>query len=182
MLFIIWLTEDGGNAGEELEHIDEVGRADEQFVGPSAEADPVAVTATEAQSVGLIRLQEGDIAAHRVVQAIEAAGVAGSLVQHPGNDHTRVAPGGVAGAGPTRGRWSDISIRAGRELGVYEIVEPLVDHVGDIGVEESRRRKDLQVGGPTQAFVALRAVGGDADEVGPQTGDDVPLQRIHQWV
>ena len=58
-------------------------------------------------------------------------------------------------------------------LGVFQIDQPLGEEGLHVGVERGGADVDLGVAGPAQPLVALRAVGGDVDEVGPLRPVDV---------
>src|SRR5215211_9107755 len=65
-------------------------------------------------------------------------------------------------------------------LGVFDVGHPLLEEGGDVHVEGGRADEDLGVAHPTEALVALRAVGRHAEEVATLAPDDVLLEFVNQ--
>lgn len=65
-------------------------------------------------------------------------------------------------------------------LSVYHVLEPLGEKGGDIGVQASSLNKHLSVAQPAQALIALRAVGGNAEEISPLSPHDIGKKLIDQ--
>jgi len=61
-------------------------------------------------------------------------------------------------------------------LRIAHVAHPLAEEPADVVVEGRRARERLGVTGPAEPLVALRAVGGDREEVAALTPDDVRLQ------
>ncbi len=59
-------------------------------------------------------------------------------------------------------------------------LHPLVEESATSMLKLARADKDLRVAGPAEAFVALRAVGGDFEEVALLAPDDVVLELLEQ--
>jgi hypothetical protein len=63
-----------------------------------------------------------------------------------------------------------------------EIGQPRRQESGGVVEEVRGRGEGLDVAGPTEAFVSLRAVGGNVDEVAAHAPDDVVVELIEQLV
>ena len=65
---------------------------------------------------------------------------------------------------------------------IVQIAQPFGVERGDVRIEGGRADVDLRVAGPAHAFVTLRAVRGDVDEVAAHALHDVLVQPVHQRV
>ena len=63
-------------------------------------------------------------------------------------------------------------------LRVGDVLQPLREEAGDVHVVAGGADKDLRVAGPSEAFVALRAISGHAQEISALTPDDVLVKAI----
>jgi hypothetical protein len=145
-----------------------------------ARREPVVVAVAEfpgPQVVGVGPLQEVHPPGHGAEVPVQDRGVAVHLPHRPRDDHPGVAPGRRAGAaqGELRG---DVGEGPGGQLGVGDVVEPLGEERGDVAVVAGGAGEDLGVAEPAEPFVALRAVGGDADEVAPLAPVDDAEQLV----
>ena len=110
--------------------------------------------------------------------------VAEALVEHPRHDHRGVAPGRRGGVSGRRQHMSGRrtarrrpGVLLGGEVGSQDARKPA--HVVE---EAGGGREHLDVAGPAQPLVALRAVGRDVEEVAAHAPDDVLVQPVEQRV
>ena len=126
-----------------------------------------------------------DPVAHARVRVAQHARVAEALVQHPRHDGRGVAPGGGRAADAERGKGGrhderHHAVRAA--LLVREVAQPRREERVAVGEEARGGREDLDVARPAEALVALRAVGGDREEVAAHAPHDVLVQAVEQLV
>ena len=76
----------------------------------------------------------------------------------------------------TRGPFRPSSCSAARSS------QPRGQHAGAVEEERRGRGEDLDVAGPAESLVALRAVGRDVDEVAAHAPDDVLVQAVDELV
>ena len=69
----------------------------------------------------------------------------------------------------------DAASRPGFDL---KVEEPLVEEAGGVELEAGAGREDGNVAGPAEAFVALRAIGGNLEKVAALTPDRVLNQTV----
>ena len=107
--------------------------------------------------------------------------IAVGLVDLPGADGGRVAPGG-AGFVVRQNIGDHAADAAVRELVRGHVMEPFAEeafHIIEVG---SRADEDLRVAGPAQALVPLGAVRGNVQEVAPLAPDDVGEELIQRLI
>ena len=108
----------------------------------------------------------------------EDAHVAVALVQHPRHHDRGVTPhGGRPGLAEHVGH-DERDDAVGIVLLDGEVGEPRREEAVDVEQEARRRGEHLDVAGPAQAFVTLRAVGGQVEEVAPHAPHDVLVQAV----
>ncbi|MNS31944.1 hypothetical protein D3C72_640140 [compost metagenome] len=111
---------------------------------------------------------EAQIAGHGRPVLIHHGGVAITLPGGPGQDHPAVGParrGAQAQFLPAGG--GIVRELAARALGVANVAGEALGEGGHVHVEGCGVPEDVGVAGPAQTLVALRTVGGHAEEVGP---------------
>src|SRR5262249_49192059 len=109
------------------------------------------------------------------------ARVAILLIDRVWADDSRIAPCNVAMTAREIGR--DIRERAVRILSIgVEIDRPLREERRDVEVVRSRRDEELRIAGPAEAFITLRAIGGDFDVVSLLAPDDVVEKLVDDFV
>ena len=134
------------------------------------------------QQVGRASLAaELDELDHRGILPLEHPAVAVNLVDRPGADHAGVGPGGPAVVAGDLHRRDHRELAVGA-LAVGQVDQPLGEEGLDVAVERGRADVDLGVARPAQPLVALGAVGGDVDEVGPLGPVDVAVQLVEHRV
>ena len=148
------------------------------------DAHPVA-EAVEArgrkQVLGAATAAELDEALHPLVVPLQHRGVAVHLVDGPGADDAGIRPGRApVGAGHLERR--HLGKLPVLPLGVGEVQQPLGEEGLHVGEEAGGADVDLGVPGPAEALVALGAVRGDVDEVGPLGPPDVAAELVHRGV
>ena len=121
------------------------------------------------------------VARHGGIAFPEHGLVAGHEIDRPGHDDPRVGP--AAGAeSPEVGEGGDFGIGPVLALALPQVVEPLAEEGAGVGVVGGRTAKHLDVARPAQPLVALRAVGGNAQEVVALAPADVAIQLVHVGV
>ena len=76
----------------------------------------------------------------------------------------------------------DVGEGPGWVLGVGHVVQPLSEERGNVPVVAGGAGEDLGIAEPAEPLVALRAVGGDADEVAALAPVDVGEQAVQPWL
>src|SRR5271166_4372537 len=107
---------------------------------------------------------------HRIPAVPNDGLVAKLLPRGPGNNHARISP-----AWRAQCKSSTQRSHAGRRIAKSTFRSLIVDHVAhpfvaerrNIGVVGACTPENLRVAHPTQTFIALRAIGGDAQEIAP---------------
>ena len=140
------------------------------------------------QEIGVGALDGVEVFGHGGPVLGEYGGVAGLYPGGPGDDDTGVAPA-CSGIG-TGGRYAggedaeeiagNIGACAAAKLSAAYVAGVFAGECGEVHVVGGGAPKDLGIGGPAQAFIALRAVGGDADEVGALAPEDVAPKLVDQ--
>ena len=153
-----------------------------RLVGRSRRVEPVAeLERVRPESVGRDAQHGVDPVAHAGVLRAQHAIVAEALAQHPRGDRRGIAPrghGGRAAEARQRGGHDERDVALVARLLEGEVAQPRREESVAV-VEEARgRAEDLQVAGPPEALVALRAVGGDREEVAAHPPHDVLVQAI----
>ena len=182
------LAEDGRRLGKELRRVGKVRGGDQVRVGPGREGSvgrrgrvqPVPELEAGIHEVTIAgqRGHRVDPRLHARVLSAEQLPVSEALVEDPGHDHRGIAP-------PCAG-WRRLDEHVGHDQRWHPIVGLLAREVRQPGakrpraiVEKGRRRsEDLEVAGPAQALVPLRAVRGDVQEVAPHAPDDVLVEAV----
>src|SRR5699024_6077080 len=107
-------------------------------------------------------------------------------VQHPRGEHGRVPPyrprtgwGPDRPAGDGRDEPRHCSVLA---LLVGQVGQPGGEHARTVEEESGRGREDLDVPGPPQTLVTLRAVGRQVEEVAACAPHDVLVQTVEQGI
>ena len=158
--------------------IGEIGGADEVFGRVGVGGQPIAIVAAAVPFADQIRAMVAAPLDPRVIAGrccSRMRRVAIGLVDGPGADDARIAPGGRASRA-VFGR--DIGEGAVARLGVVDINQPFGEERGHVGVRRGGADKDLGVAHPAQPFVALRAIGGHAEVVAALAPLDVGLKLI----
>ena len=123
-------------------------------------------------------------AGHGVVVALDDTRVAIRTVDRPRHDNASVTPGRSAPPQVDEFRTSQQGRHIGKGtfggLGVLDVDHPFLEEGGDVHVERGGADEDLSVPHPTEALVALRAVGRHAQEVAALAPDDVLLELVDQ--
>ena len=144
------------------------------------------VTVLEAGAPQSVAVQEvSDLAdehGHRFVCVSEDLRVPVFPVQRPREADRDIAPQ----SGRRRGRGQDVWDDPGDEPGCLlldgQVLQPGPEDTADVVQERRGGRERVDVAGPAEALVALRAVGGDADEVVPHRPHRVGVQLVQQRV
>ena len=123
--------------------------------------------------------------AHAGVLRLEHAEIAEPLVQHGRHGGRGIPPrrgrSAAAEGGERRGD-DERHLAVVARLLVREVAQPRREEPVAV-VEEARgRREDLDVAGPAEALVALRAVGRDRQEVAAHAPHDVLVQALDERV
>mgnify|MGYP005843115919 CR=1 FL=1 len=204
--FEVVLLKHGGDAGEQLlvsfalggfpdggchlrhqaGRVSEVGGVDELNGSRAAQGKPVAprvgvVHAAEAGAAPPAELHE---AGHRAPVPFDQPRVAvrfPDLVRH---NHPGVHPRRAVGCllpmlhriGRVIGESAVVTLR------FRQVVQPLGEECGGVGMECRRAAVDLGVARPAQPFVALRAIRGDLDKVRALRPDDVAVKLVRHLV
>jgi hypothetical protein len=130
------------------------------------------------EEAGIALFNRAEILRHGVPVLIDDAGVAGLQPRGPGNDDAGIAPAGAeSGVGHGGARRID-AIHRRADLGAAEIGGEFAREGREAHVVRRRAPEDFGIPGPAEALVALRAVGGDADEVGALAPKDVAPELI----
>ena len=116
-------------------------------------------------------------ALHALVVLGEDFPVARHHVDVPGHDDARVAPG-TAAIAPHVGRGGCAAVGAVLTLAVAHVAHPFSVEVLRVGVVKCRGGEYLRVARPPQSLVALRAVGGDAQEVASLAPPNIAVEPI----
>ena len=149
-----------------------------------ADRQPVAVVVAAPrgpQEVGVVALQVGDVALHRVPVALDQPQVAVAAPRDPRHDDPGVRPRRRAVALEREPR-RDVGVRALGRLRVEHVVAPLGQERGDVHVQRRGGHEHLRVGEPAEPLVALRAVGRHRDEVAALAPVDVPPELVDHVV
>ncbi len=104
--------------------------------------------------------------------------VAGTDVGIPRDDGGGIHPAGAFGFGGRVGIGDRVGDDAVGELVIAHGGEPAFPEGVGIGVEQGGGAEDFGIAGPTEAFVALGAVGGDVDGVAAPAPGDVGLEFV----
>ncbi len=177
------LGEGTAGAGHEVGSVGVVADADVASVGRDV-GHPVAVDGVGAvvliAAAGLCR-EELHVALVGLEIVAQDVLVACHHIDVPGHDDAGFRPPrrGIFNA-PMVGR--DDGVGTVGALGVAQVAHPLLVEVAGVAVVEARQREDLCVGSPAHALVALRTVGGHADEVGALSPHDVAVELVHIFV
>ena len=156
-----------GDARHELRVVGQVRGREHLARRVRADGQPVAVVVVAPrapQQVRVVADEVREVALHRVPVALEDPHVAVALVDRPRHDDPGVGPRGRAvtlRAEPG----SHVRVCTFRRLRIEDVVAPLGDEGGDVHVQRRAGQEDLRVGEPAEPLVALRAVGGDRQEV-----------------
>ena len=125
-----------------------------------------------------------DPAAHHVEVFLKHREVAGADIDFPRHDRCGVRPAGAAAgvsenAGHVRDNAGNGAVRILVEAHAFQ---PACEEGIHIGVEDRGGGESLRITRPAEAFVALRAVGGDIEEISAQAPDDVALELVEHFV
>ncbi len=153
-------------------------------VGRSGRIEPVAELEA-ARPQGVVTRQRGgavDPRAHARQLAREQPEIAAALVDDPRHERRGVAParGGRARVVEHVGddeRHRAVGVLLGRQVG-----QPRAEESGRVEQERRRRGEDLDVAGPAEPLVALRAVGGHVEEVAAHAPHDVLVEPVEPLV
>ena len=105
------------------------------------------------------------------------------FVKRPGNHHSGIAPHGRRHGLPGQDVGHDKRHNAPCLLLLgSEVGQPELQEAGRIVEEGCSGREDLDVAGPAQPLVALRAVGRYVEEVAPHAPYDVLVQPVDERV
>ena len=170
--------------GHELGVVGPVGRREEVARRLLADREPVAVVVAaprRPQHVRVVAQEIRHVALHRVPVALDEAEIAVAAPGDPRHDHAGVGPGRRAVALEHQPR-RHVGVRAVGRLRVEDVVAPLGDEGADVHVQRRGGEEDLRIGEPAQALVALRAVGGNGDEVAALAPVDVAPELVDQLV
>ena len=173
------LGEGAAGACHEVGHIGVVTDADVASVGrdvghPVAMNRVGAVVLVAAACLGGEELHVALVGFEVVAQNVL---VARHHIDVPGNDDACFAPSRrCVFHAPMIG--SDDGVGAVGTLGGAHIAHPFLIEVAGVAIVEACHRIDLRVGCPAHALVALRAVGGHADEVGTLSPHDVAVELV----
>src|SRR5882724_9627931 len=119
---------------------------------------------------------------HWFPAALENARVAVCFPNCPWTDDTGIAPGGAEIPAMLKRKRRVAGECAAGPLRFHEFAEPLSVECGDIGVVGGGADVNLGVAGPTEAFVALGAIGWEIEEIGALGPNDIfeelPYHRI----
>ncbi len=111
------------------------------------------------------------------------ARIAVALVKHPGHEHRGITPGsrryGGHGYDVGDNKWYDASCSV---LLGSQVRQPRGKESSAVVEEASRGCEYLDVAGPAQALVALRAIGRDAEEVAAHAPHHILVEPVDQWV
>ena len=113
--------------------------------------------------------------------AFNDARIAIDLPDIPRADDAGIHPGGSEGfsaATVLHGVGRVVGIGAERTLGLLDVVQPLGEERGDIGVDRGRTHVNLGVAHPAHALVPLRTIGWHLHEVGPLRPHDIPEELV----
>src|ERR1035441_7631887 len=133
------------------------------------------------QLAGAALETESNKALHRVVVLLQRAAVAVRLVNGPGTNNAGIRPRGTAVIAGHH-TWGNTRELAVGSLTIVQIDKPLGEERLDVGVQGGSADIDLGVASPTHAFVALRAIGGDVDEIGALGPVDVVVELVEHRV
>ena len=75
----------------------------------------------------------------------------------------------------------EVGKAAVRELAVTHILQPFGQERRHVHVENSGLAKRLNIAHPAEALIALRAVGGNAKQIGALSPQNIPHQLVHIW-
>ena len=164
--------------------VGEVGGGDDVLGRVGGDGEPVAVVVVQplrAQQAGIGLADVLNPPGHRLVMLFDDAPVAVHAVDGPRHDDAGVSPGrrAVSRSDQTRGH---VRERAAGGLGVAHVPHPLGEEGGDVHVVCGGPYEDLGVPQPAQPFVALGAVGRDAQEVAALSPPDVALELVDHGV
>ena len=189
------MAEEGGGLGDNL-CAARVERGADQifwraaFRAPAAvESEPVAESAPSihigmrADTVlHLVRREVIEIADHAGVMLAQDLLVAVTKVDRPRADECGIGPGGATVSGQAEGLsvWDDGRDGTIGTLGVAHVLKPLVEEATHIHKKRGRADEDLGVAGPSEAFVALRTVGGGFEKIALLPPDDVARELVQE--
>ena len=161
-----------------------VGLAAGRVVVGCVRVEPVAVLEPGRPRRVLVE-SAGDVAderRHRLVGTLEDRCVAVVLVERPGQADGDVAPQRSRRRCVRQDVRDDPRDEALLLLFEREVAQPGTKHAADVVQEGRRRGEGVDVAGPAEALVALRAVRGDTDEVVAHRPDDVLVQAVQPLV
>ena len=150
-------------------------RGDERLVGRAGiaalvriQSQPVAeLRAVRPQVVLALRFDVFEPAPHGGIGVFQHALVVIALIERPGHDGGRVAPGRAAVAAVLEHLRHDERHSAVLALIEGKILQPFGQHERAVHVDARRAAEGLAVARPAQPLVALRAVGGHVHKVAP---------------
>src|ERR1051325_7780570 len=166
---VFGLADNLGSIGGEFGATGEVSGEDDVARGVGVDVEPI----TEAMELfGRQHFGRAAVAAkldealHRRVMALELALVSIDVVNRRGTDDAGIGPGGAAiGLGHFDRRHHG-KLAVGALAVLAQVGQPFGEEGLHVGVHRGGADIDLSVAGPAHAFVALRAIGGDVNEVG----------------
>ena len=175
-----------GDLAQQFRAVREVGCADHVLwrgavLGAGGiDGEPVAEERVGPDEIPAGFFQEGEMPDHRGVVIGEDFCVAGEAPDVPRDDDAGVAPAGVSVFENDVRR--EVGEGAVGALAVAHGAHPLREERAGIHVVERGGREDLGVAAPAEALVALRAVGGEVEEVSLLPAHDAALEPVDERI
>src|SRR5205823_4994730 len=120
---------------------------------------------------------------HALELRSQNARVAVALVEHPWHDHRGITPDGRR----DRGHRHDVGDHerddaSCRGLFNGQVCQPRGQEASRVVEEAGRRREHLEIAGPAQPLVTLRAIRWYTEEVATHAPHDILVEPVDQWV
>ena len=182
------LTSDGlGHLGHHPAGGGKVAGVDVFDGGGFVQVEPVAprIANRNAQVAGVGSGSEIHKAGERIVMPLDDSSVAIDAKEGPGTDDAGIGPSRaktLARFAMAHGVRAVIRIGTEAALRFFDVVHPFCEEGGDIGVVTGGADINLRVTHPAEPFVALRAVGGQFNEIGALRPANVAKELVHDLV
>ncbi len=174
------LAQHTGNLAHQLGHIGIIAYADvtsvRGFVREPVTCGRAGAVVFEASSA--LCGEPVHVEAHGSVTFAQDTLVSGHEIDGPRYDDPGIGPSGVAEA-PEVAERRDFRICPIFALALAQVVQPFAVEGARVGIIGSRACEHLCVARPAEAFVALWAVGGHAQEIVALAPDDVAVKLVH---
>src|SRR5439155_8053048 len=119
---------------------------------------------------------------HRFPATLDDARVSVHLVNRPRTNHARITPAGAEIPAVLEGKRRVAWKSPAGPLRVHQLADPFGVKSCRVGIVGCRPNIDLRIAGPAKALVALGAVGGQIDEIGALSPNDVFEKAIYHRI